>query len=84
MTDSKQTADTRTNRPWLNGVRAWARSVEPDRKDLPKDVAAGLPRAISSVPDGMATAVLIGVNPVYGLYASFAGPTAGGLAPAHG
>lgn len=79
MTDSNQTADTRTSRPWLNGVRAWARSIKPDGKDFGKDVVAGLPGAISSVPDGMASAVLIGVNPVYGLYASFAGPTAGGL-----
>ena len=43
------------------------------------DVVAGLPRAISSVPDGMAAAVLVGVNPIHGLYASFAGPIAGGL-----
>lgn len=64
----------------LTGARTWARSIKPDRKDLGKDVAAGLPGAISSVPDGMASAVLIGVNPVYGLYASIAGPTVGGLA----
>lgn len=79
MTNRKQTADTRTGPHVLEGVRAWARSVKPDRKDFGKDVVAGLPGAISSVPDGMASAVLVGVNPVYGLYASFAGPTAGGL-----
>ena len=43
------------------------------------DLVAGLPGAISRVPDGMAAAVLAGVNPVQGLYASFAGPIAGGL-----
>ena len=79
MTDPEQGADTRTGRPLLAGVRAWGRSIKPERKDFGKDVVAGLPGAISSVPDGMASAVLVGVNPVYGLYASFAGPTAGGL-----
>ncbi|GAA3716133.1 SulP family inorganic anion transporter [Terrabacter ginsenosidimutans] len=79
MTDSKQTADTSTSRRLLTGVQAWGRSIKPDRKDFGKDFVAGLPGAISSVPDGMASAVLIGVNPVYGLYASFAGPIAGGL-----
>ena len=43
------------------------------------DLLAGLPGAVSSVPDGMAAAILVGVNPVQGLYASFAGPITGGL-----
>lgn len=80
MTDGGHSADAPAGSALLTGVRAWARSIRPDRKDFGKDVVAGLPGAISSVPDGMASAVLIGVNPVYGLYASFAGPTAGGLA----
>jgi sulfate permease, SulP family len=58
----------------------WLRSVGPERAHLRADMLAGLPGAISSVPDGMAAAVLAGVNPVQGLYAGFAGPTAGGLA----
>ena len=43
-----------------------------------RETMAGLAGAIGSVPDGMATAVLAGANPMAGLYASFAGPTAGG------
>jgi len=46
---------------------------------LRRDILAGLPGAISSVPDGVAASVLAGVNPAHGLYASFAGPVAGGL-----
>ena len=61
------------------GLRSWGRSIKPDRKHFGKDMVAGLPGAISSVPDGMASAVLVGVNPVHGLYASFAGPLTGGL-----
>jgi SulP family sulfate permease len=53
--------------------------VAPERKTVGRDAVAGVPGAIGSVPDGMACAVLVGVNPIYGLYASFAGPTAGGL-----
>jgi SulP family sulfate permease len=55
------------------------RTIGPERAHLRADIVAGLPRAISSVPDGMAAAVLAGVNPVQGLYAGFAGPIAGGL-----
>ena len=61
------------------GVSHWLRSVAPQRRHLRSDLTAGLTGAIASVPDGMAASVLAGVNPVYGLYASFAGPVAGGL-----
>ena len=57
----------------------WLHSVRPERRYLRADIMAGLPGAISSVPDGMAAAVLVGVNPVQGLYAGFAGRIAGGL-----
>jgi len=63
----------------LAAAGRWAASIGPERAHLRADIVAGLPRAISSVPDGMAAAVLAGVNPVQGLYAGFAGPIAGGF-----
>ena len=57
----------------------WFSEVKPNRATAKEDLVAGLPGAISSVPDGMAASVLAGVNPVYGLYASGFGPIAGGL-----
>jgi SulP family sulfate permease len=63
----------------LAAAGRWVRTAGPERAHLRADIVAGLPRAISSVPDGMAAAVLAGVNPVQGLYAGFAGPIAGGL-----
>jgi sulfate permease, SulP family len=65
-------------------TRRWLKSVRPQRRHLRADVLAGLPGAISSVPDGMAASVLAGVNPIYGLYAGFAGPAAGGLTSSTG
>lgn len=53
--------------------------VLPEKRHLRQDIIAGLPGAISSVPDGMASSVLAGVNPAHGLYASFVGPVAGGF-----
>ena len=63
----------------VQGTRNWLVGIRPRRKDVKADVLAGLPGAISSVPDGMATALLAGVNPAYGLYASFSGKIGGGL-----
>lgn len=44
-----------------------------------KDTLAGFVNAVVSVPDGLASAALAGVNPIYGLYTSIAGPVAGSL-----
>ena len=66
-------------RSTLAAAGRWAAAIGPERAHLRADLVAGLPRAIASVPDGMAAAVLAGVNPVQGLYAGFAGPIAGGL-----
>ena len=63
----------------IGAARRWLRGVAPERGTLVKDLIAGLPGAIGSVPDGMAASVLAGVNPVHGLYASIFGPVAGGL-----
>jgi sulfate permease, SulP family len=57
----------------------WLRGLAPGRKTWKPNLVAGLPVAISSVPDGMAASVLAGVNPVQGLYASVFGPVGGGL-----
>ena len=51
----------------------------PGRASIRQDAIAGLNSAVSSVPDGMASGILAGVNPIYGLYACMVGPIAGGI-----
>lgn len=51
---------------------------------LRQDAVAGLTVAIGNVPDGMANGLLVGVNPVYGLYATMAGPLVGGIVSSTG
>jgi SulP family sulfate permease len=69
----------------LPGLSDLRDAVAAARQDLPggptvrRDALAGLNAALSNVPDGMASGLLAGVNPVYGLYACIAGPIAGGL-----
>ncbi|GFE79582.1 hypothetical protein GCM10011487_15820 [Steroidobacter agaridevorans] len=50
-----------------------------DGTPIRQDSIAGLNSALSSIPDGMASGLLAGVNPIHGLYACMAGPIAGGL-----
>lgn len=44
-----------------------------------KDVSAGLINGVVSVPDGLASAALAGVYPIYGLYTSIVAPLFGSL-----
>jgi SulP family sulfate permease len=71
------------NQPGLHELReAVANHLSrrfPSRASLREDGIAGLNSAVSSVPDGMASGILVGVNPIYGLYACMAGPIVGGL-----
>ncbi len=70
------------DQPGLGALRAavatMAKRTRPG-KDTKRDAVAGLNVAIANVPDGLANGLLVGVNPVYGLYATMVGPAAGGL-----
>lgn len=70
------------NQPGLSRLReAVANRLPPmpGRSSLRDDGVAGLNTAVASVPDGLASGLLAGVNPIYGLYACMAGPIAGGI-----
>jgi SulP family sulfate permease len=71
------------NLPGLGELREavanYAQKQLPRRATLVQDGLAALNSALASVPDGLASGVLAGVNPIYGLYACLAGPIAGGL-----
>ena len=51
----------------------------PQKKFLVPDLIAGLVNGISNIPDAMASAILAGVNPIYGLYAVMIGTPFGSL-----
>jgi len=50
----------------------------PRPPNIRRDGAAALSVAITNVPDGLANGVLVGVNPIFGLYAAMVGPLVGG------
>ncbi len=53
--------------------------IKPDTRTLIADFIAGLTTGIANIPDAMASAILAGANPVYGLYALMVGTPVGGL-----
>ncbi len=62
------------------GATNWWSGLRPESpKALFDSATRGLPLAVAAVPDGMASATLVGVSPINGLYAGFAGPLFGGL-----
>lgn len=72
-------------RQWISPVQEGFAAVaeysqrEFSRERLPSDAIAGLNSAVASVPDGMASGLLAGVNPIYGLHVCIAGPIVGGV-----
>jgi SulP family sulfate permease len=74
---------TEVNLPGLGALREavanYAARQLPGRPKVRDDGLAGLNSAVTSVPDGMASGILAGVNPIYGLYACMVGPVAGAL-----
>lgn len=50
-----------------------------DRKNLPSDLGASITMALVAVPDAIASAILAGVNPIYGFNALIMGTPIGSL-----
>ena len=55
--------------------RTWRGSLRPD-------ATAGVVLGLESVPDGLATGLLAGVNPLFGVYGYMVGTVAGALSTA--
>lgn len=81
--DHPDEAGPRAGLPGLVALRQtvahYAARAIPGRPDPKADGVAGLNIAIANVPDGLANGVLVGVNPVFGLYAAMVGPFVGGV-----
>lgn len=63
-----------TDLPDVSRRRRW-----PEGRNLRRDSVAGLVLGVQSVPDGLATGLLAGVNPLTGLYGYMVGTVSGAL-----
>lgn len=61
------------------GKKAEKDGAEKKGKGFTADLMASLVNGVSNVPDGLATALMVGVNPIHGLYSAIVGPTIGSL-----
>ncbi|MGI5836497.1 MAG: SulP family inorganic anion transporter [Chloroflexota bacterium] len=83
--DQRQESDVgpQVDQPGLGELREavenYSEEQLPGRPAFHWDVIAGLNGAFTSVPDGMAAALLAGVSPIYGLHACMVGPVVGGI-----
>jgi len=67
----------------LEGLRSWGRRYLRrfgSRSTIGSDARAGLVLGVESVPDGLASGLLAGLNPLYGLYGYLFGTLGGALA----
>lgn len=60
-------------------IANYARRTTSRARGRAGDAVAGLTVAVGSVPDGLAQAALIGINPVHGLYACIVAPLVGAM-----
>jgi sulfate permease, SulP family len=83
VTEAENDVKTEASQPGLSPLRdavgRYAARRLPGRPEPREDAVAGLNIAVANVPDGLANGVLVGVNPVFGLYATMMGPLVGGL-----
>ncbi len=62
----------------MSRVKTWAGSLY-SRDTLKDDAVAGVVLGVESVPDGLASGLLAGVNPIFGLYAYMVGTVTGAV-----
>ncbi len=56
-----------------------SRPEMPSGEELRRSSVSSVPLTAAAVPDGMASAALIGLSPIHGLYAAFIAPIVGGF-----